>query len=61
MHRACSIAVVGGGVSGLSCACKLLQLLPNAHASVIDMGRSGPGDVETCLDECPRSSQSSWH
>lgn len=43
MHRACSIAVAGGGISGLSCAHKLLQLLPNAQASVIDMGRSGPG------------------
>jgi cation diffusion facilitator CzcD-associated flavoprotein CzcO len=43
MHRACSIAIVGGGISGLSCAHKLLQLLPNAQVNVIDMGRSGPG------------------
>jgi glycine/D-amino acid oxidase-like deaminating enzyme len=43
MHRACSIAIVGGGISGLSCAHKLLQLLPNARVNVIDMGRSGPG------------------
>jgi NAD(P)-binding Rossmann-like domain len=44
MHRACSIAIVGGGISGLSCAHKLLQLLPNARINVIDMGRSGPGE-----------------
>ena len=46
MHKACSVAVLGGGIGGLSCASKLLQLLePHcaATATVIDMGGSGPG------------------
>ncbi len=49
MRRACSVAIVGGGVSGLSCAHMLLKLLPHAHATVFDMGRSGPGMVR-CRD-----------
>lgn len=52
MHRACSIAIVGGGVSGLSCAHKLLQLLPNARVNVIDMGRSGPGGRQYLMPPC---------
>jgi len=50
MRRACSVAIVGGGLAGLSCANQLLRLLPHAQATVFDMGRSGPGaDCGLCV------------
>lgn len=41
--RAFNVAVVGGGLGGLSCATKLLELLPQTKATVFDMGMRGPG------------------
>lgn len=41
--RPLNIAVVGGGLSGLTCATKLLEVLQHAKATVFDMGVRGPG------------------
>lgn len=41
--RAFNVAVVGGGLGGLTCATKLLELLPQTKATVFDMGMRGPG------------------
>lgn len=40
-------AILGGGISGLSCAFYLKKLLPNSHVTVFDSSKRFGGWIET--------------